>query len=412
MAVIQDITARKGLQAELAASEARFRGIAEQLPVMIWRFGVDGCYDYFNKTWYDFRGRIASPTADSGFEWAEDIHPDDRQACLDAYCTAFERREPFESTYRLRRHDGQYRWLADRGAPYHDDRGRFLGFLGSCLDITERIELERSLEQQKEMAEESSQAQDPPAGGPLARRPHPPERRRPLRPAPGDGPQRPTPTRRSSSACGRSGNSVGNVLDLLGDLLNLTKIDAGAMPAEPTRFAARAGPGGVHLQHRGPGQGQGPGRPTPSPTAWRTPSIETDRAKLKQILCNLLSNALRYTDEGHIRVYCERTRRPGAHLRRGHRRRHRPGRPGRGSSTSSPPWSSPTARPARGPAWAWPSAGAWPTCSRARSPCRARPGRGSTFTLALPPRPSLTLRRLGRGRRSRPPPPPPNSARS
>lgn len=306
MVVVQDISTRKRLQADLAASEARFRGIAEQLPVMVWRLGADGHYDYFNRTWYDFRGRVPAPEAEAGFGWTEAVHPDDRQACLNTYCDAFERQEPFEITYRLRRHDGQYRWVADRGTPYYDDdQGRFLGFLGSCLDITERIELERSLEQQKEMAEESSRHKT----RLLAALSH--DARTPLNAVvlsvqllemdrKGDADP-------EVQECLRTiRHSVGNVLDLLGDLLNLSKIDAGAMPAEPTRFPLA--PALEECIASIEGQARAKGLEVRlEPDDLEFAELETDRAKLKQILCNLLSNALRYTHEGHIRIFCERT---------------------------------------------------------------------------------------------------------
>ncbi len=305
MVVVQDITGRKRLQADLAASEVRFRGIAEQLPVMIWRLGGDGLYDYFNQTWYDFRGRVRGVDSDAGFGWTEAVHPEDRQRCLNVYCDAFEKREPFEHTYRMRRHDGQYRWVADRGTPYHDDRGHFLGFLGSCLDVTERIDLERSLEQQKEMAEESSRHKT----RLLSALSH--DARTPLNAVvlsvqllemhrqADDDPE--------VQQCLRTiRHSVGNVLDLLGDLLNLSKIDAGAMPAEPTRFPLS--PVLEECLASIEGQARAKGLDVRlDPDGLEGAELETDRAKLKQILCNLLSNALRYTHQGHIRLFGERT---------------------------------------------------------------------------------------------------------
>jgi len=140
--VMRDLTERKRLTDELAASEARLRAIVDQSPVLIWRSDVDGRYDYFNRPWYEFRGRDRDHEIGGGLGWTEGMHPDDRQGYLETYWTAFGRREAFEATFRLRRHDGRYRWVTDRGVPYHDPQGQFLGYLGSCLDITERVELE------------------------------------------------------------------------------------------------------------------------------------------------------------------------------------------------------------------------------------------------------------------------------
>src|SRR5947209_11458149 len=121
------------MEADRAASEARFRSIAEQSPVIIWRSDADGRCDYVNRTYLDFRGRSLEEVLGEG--WFEGAHPDDRERLLSSYGDALRRREPFEIEYRRLRHDGQYRWMTDRGAPYHDVDGEFLGHLGSCIDI-------------------------------------------------------------------------------------------------------------------------------------------------------------------------------------------------------------------------------------------------------------------------------------
>jgi hypothetical protein len=73
------------------------------------------------------------------------VHPDDFQRCLDIFLTAFHRREIFEMEYRLRRHDGAYRWLFDRGVPFVGADGAFAGYIGSCTDVTERVEAQDAL---------------------------------------------------------------------------------------------------------------------------------------------------------------------------------------------------------------------------------------------------------------------------
>ncbi len=137
--------------AALRESEQRFRTMADSAPVMIWISGPDKGCTYFNKPWLDFRGR--SMEEELGDGWAERLHPDDRQRCLDTYFTAFDARLPFEMEYRLRRHDGEYRWVLDTGVPRTVSRG-FEGFIGSCVDITERKRMERSI---AELAEEERQ---------------------------------------------------------------------------------------------------------------------------------------------------------------------------------------------------------------------------------------------------------------
>ena len=119
-----------------APTATEFRLIVQHSPVMIWRAGLDAKCDYFNETWLDFTGRSLEQELGDG--WAEGVHPDDLQRCVAHYLDHFHRHEPFEMEYRLRRHDGEYRWIFDRGVPFSDDSGAFAGFIGSCVDVDER----------------------------------------------------------------------------------------------------------------------------------------------------------------------------------------------------------------------------------------------------------------------------------
>jgi PAS domain S-box-containing protein len=125
-------------------SESEYRLLVESSPVMIWRSGVDARCDYFNDTWLQFTGRTLVQELGDG--WAEGVHPDDLDRCLEHYFDAFHRRQPFEMEYRLKRHDGVHRWILDRGVPSYDDSGRFLGFVGSCVDVEERRRAEAARE--------------------------------------------------------------------------------------------------------------------------------------------------------------------------------------------------------------------------------------------------------------------------
>jgi two-component system CheB/CheR fusion protein len=300
---VEDITDRKELEESLADSEARFRTIAEKSPVMIWRVDASGALDYVNQTLCEFRGRTFEQEIDD--PWPEGVHPDDLATCVARFRAAFASREPFESTYRFRRHDGQYRWINDRGTPYHDARGYFLGYLGSRVDITERIELEKALECQRELAEEASQhktrlvsalshdARTPLNAVVLAAQ---------LLDAHLDGHSNP-----EVHECLRTiRHSVRNMLDLIGDLLDLSKIDAGVLPPELSRFPLEPVLteclSCIETQARLKGLDV-----RVEPGALTGAILETDRAKLKQILNNLLSNALKFTERGHVRVFGERT---------------------------------------------------------------------------------------------------------
>jgi two-component system, LuxR family, sensor kinase FixL len=136
LGVSMDVTAQKLAQEALRESEARFRGMANTAPVMIWMSGTDKLCTFFNKGWLDFTGRSLEQELGNG--WAEGVHREDFDRCFEVYVKAFDARQPFTMEYRLRRTDGQYRWVLDNGAPRIASDGTFLGYIGSCVDITER----------------------------------------------------------------------------------------------------------------------------------------------------------------------------------------------------------------------------------------------------------------------------------
>jgi len=127
----------------IAESEKRFRLVANSAPVLIWMAGPDRLCDYFNQSWLEFTGRPIE--AEMGNGWAEGVHPDDLKVCVETYTTAFDRRESFRMQYRLRRHDGEYRWVFDIGVPRFNPDGSFAGYIGSCLDVTDRKMAEEAL---------------------------------------------------------------------------------------------------------------------------------------------------------------------------------------------------------------------------------------------------------------------------
>ena len=127
---------------DLPGSESESRLFADHAPVMVWRSARDMGCDWFNQPWLDFTGRALDQELGDG--WTEVIHPDDLAACLDAYHSAFGKQEPFTIEYRMRRHDGQYRYVLDNGRPYFRD-GAFAGYFGSCVDVTLHRETEAKL---------------------------------------------------------------------------------------------------------------------------------------------------------------------------------------------------------------------------------------------------------------------------
>ena len=124
-------------------SEQRFRLVANTAPVLIWMSGPDKLRNYFNQPWLEFTGRELQTELGNG--WSEGVHPDDLKNCLETYTRAFDLRESFKMQYRLRRYDGEYRWILDIGVPRLNLDGSFAGYIGSCLDVTDHKEAEQTL---------------------------------------------------------------------------------------------------------------------------------------------------------------------------------------------------------------------------------------------------------------------------
>jgi PAS domain S-box-containing protein len=133
---------QESVEQSLRESEQRFRSMADSAPVMIWVTGTDGRCEFVNQGWLAFTGNTLEQERVG--RWLESVHPDDWAHCAEVYDAAFAARRPFEVDYRLRRHDGEHRWVIDRGMPRYAQNGEFLGYVGSAMDITERRRAEES----------------------------------------------------------------------------------------------------------------------------------------------------------------------------------------------------------------------------------------------------------------------------
>jgi PAS domain S-box-containing protein len=134
-------------EATLRESEQRFRIVADAAPVLIWMAGVDKLCTFFNKVWLEFTGRTLEQEIGNG--WREGVHPNDLQR-LKTHQPAFDARKPLVMQYRLRRNDGEYRWISDQGVPRYDADGAFAGYIGSCVDVTDLLAQQRALHEFEE----------------------------------------------------------------------------------------------------------------------------------------------------------------------------------------------------------------------------------------------------------------------
>ncbi|MEI6575496.1 MAG: PAS domain S-box protein [Bacteroidota bacterium] len=140
---VMDITALKEHEAEILENEVQYQNLANSGLALIWIAGTDKLCTFFNKPWLDFTGRSLEQELGNG--WAEGVHPDDFDRCLDIYVTHFDQRKSFSMEYRLRHFSGEYRWIIDLGTPNYSNKNEFVGFIGHCFDISNHKNIENNL---------------------------------------------------------------------------------------------------------------------------------------------------------------------------------------------------------------------------------------------------------------------------
>ncbi len=144
MLAIEDITEHKQAERLLEEREEWLRNMANNVPVMIWVADADKNFSFLNKTWLAFTGR--SLRQETGIGWTEGVHPEDITLCLSTYHRAFEEKQPFSIEYRMKRHDGEYRWILNTAVPTFYTDGEFTGYTGSCIEIHDQRLLSEELE--------------------------------------------------------------------------------------------------------------------------------------------------------------------------------------------------------------------------------------------------------------------------
>ena len=272
----------------LGEGDLRFRTLADTVPIMIWLSGTDKLCTWFNRQWLSFVGRTLEQELGNG--WVEHVHADDVALCFDTYVQAFDARLPFTRSYRLKRGDGEYRWVLDKAIPLFAPSGHFTSYMGCCIDITEQKQVEEALR-------EADRRKD----AFLANMSH--EIRSPMTSILAYADILLSHLRDPDDIeCVKTIKQGGNhLLELIGDVLDLSKIGSGKLKIHREIVSLPTLLNEVHslmavrakekklpliLQYEGA---------VPE-------KIETDRTRLRQILFNLVSNAVKFTEKGNVQI--------------------------------------------------------------------------------------------------------------
>src|SRR5262245_44817254 len=269
-------------------NEARLHAFADATPAMLWISGPDKVCTWFNKSWLNFVGSRMEQA--QGNNWVKNVHRDDRASCVNAYDRAFDARLPFTRSYRLRRHDGEYRWVLDQALPQFAPAGDFIGYVGCCVDVTEQKRIEEALRENDRRTDQF-----------LAHMSH--EIRSPMTSILAYADILLSHLRDADDIeCVKIIKQGGNhLLELIGDILDLSKIGSGQLKINREIVSLRTIINEVYslMEVRA--------KEKNLPLMLRyegaiPENIETDRTRLRQILFNLISNAIKFTAEGSVKI--------------------------------------------------------------------------------------------------------------
>jgi PAS domain S-box-containing protein len=290
--IARDISERRAAEQALRESEARFRTLADSAPMLIWRADTDNRGVWFNRAWLEFTGRTMEQELDQG--WAAVLHPEDATRVIDTCTEHVARRVPFEIEFRMRREDGSFRWMIDRGVPMFDaPNGQFSGYLGSCVDITEHRLLQTRLRESVARLAESDRRKDEF----LATLAH--ELRNPLAPiltAAQFLRRNATPESKLGSAGTIIERQTQHMTRLVDDLLDLSRITRGRIILQKERMNLELAIASAveACQPRIDAAGHRLEIKLPAAPVY----VEGDLTRLSQVIGNLLSNAVKYTPAG------------------------------------------------------------------------------------------------------------------
>ncbi|QWV93796.1 response regulator [Geomonas oryzisoli] len=269
--------------------------ILAQAPVLIWRANTKAECDWFNDTWLSFTGRTMEQEYGNG--WAEGVHQEDLQRCVDIWLGAFQKRESFEMEYRLRRHDGEFRWILDIGRPIAAVDGCFAGYIGYCFDITDRKIAEMELVLARESAEAANRAKS----DFLANMSH--EIRTPMNSIMGMSQLlafTDLTAEQKEYVDGILSSSEG-LLAIINDILDLSKVEAGKIDLELQDFSIRRCVYEVIKAQMNAAMAKGLFL-KPEIAEEVPETLVGDQLRLKQVLLNILGNAVKFTGAGGVTI--------------------------------------------------------------------------------------------------------------